>query len=381
MSAEELVVDVPMHRTVDSTGWTCGDFHIHTQYSPDSDDLVDHKVRAFGAEGVEIPVITDHGIVSDLAPVVKRLGYGKWVRTIIGEEVSTTHLGHMNRFPLVRDFTMANKGAIEWFGLSGGEIMEAMRQNPGNPIVQLNHPRSGSYGSPFIKGYFSGVGFDADTFTTLSPHEWSLNFDTIEIANRGTPRYEDWFAFLDRGLKKWATGGSDSHVAISDMVGYPRNCVKAGSGDLSEFDEATFMAAVRAGQMVVSGGYLVEIGSGEYRIGDLVPGTRADSGELAIDVHVQAPSWLGDATLEIVVNNEVVDTRPVPASTGLEAERIKGVIKVPVPAGADAWIVARVVNGPDMAPVLPGATSFGFTNPVFFDGDGDGKFTGRLPLP
>lgn len=381
VSSEELVIDVPMRRTVDSAGWICGDFHIHTQYSPDSDDLVDHKVRAFGAEGVEVPVITDHGYVADLAPVVKRLGYEKWVRTIIGEEVSTTHLGHLNRFPLVQDFSMPNKGAIEWFGLTGGEIMTAMRQNPGNPIVQLNHPRSGSYGSPFIKGYFSGVGFDETTFTALSPHEWSLNFDAIEIANSGSPHYPDWFAFLDRGLRKVATGDSDSHTAISDVVGYPRNCVLAGTDNPAELDEAVFMEAIRAGKLVVSGGYFVELGAGEFRVGDIVPGTQASGGELAIQVRVQAPTWLGSARLEIVVNGEVVDARPVPETMQLDAQRIADTIKVPVPAGADAWIIARVVNGPDMAPVHPGASSFGFTNPVFYDGDGDGKFTGRLPVP
>lgn len=380
-AGEDTVVEAPMLRTVDSAGWICGDFHIHTQYSPDSDDPAELKVRAFGAEGVEVPVVTDHGHVSDFSPVVKRLGYEKWVRTIVGEEVSTTHLGHLNRFPLVQDLTMSNKGAIEWFGLSGGEIMEAMRKNPGNPIVQINHPRSGTYGNPFVKGYFSGVGLDSATMTALSPHEWSLNFDTIEIANRGRPDYEDWFAFLDRGLLKWATGGSDSHTAINDMVGYPRNCVRAGTDEPSKLDQDAFMAAIRAGKMVVSGGYLVELGAGEYRVGDLVPGKQADAGELEIQARVQAPTWVGGATLEIVVNGEVVESRPVPETMQLDAERIRANIKVPVPTNADAWIIARVVQGPDMAPVHPGASAWGFTNPVLFDGDGDGKFTGRLPMP
>lgn len=381
VAGEEAVLEAPMLRSVDSTGWLCGDFHIHTQYSPDSDDVADHKVRAFGAEGLEVAAITDHGYLADLGPVVERLGYGRFVRTIVGEEVSTIHIGHINRYPVVQDFTMANKGAIDWYKLTGPEIFAAMRDNPANPLVQVNHPRSGSYGGGFIKGYFSGVGLDSDDFSVKNERDWSVDFDAMEVANTGSPDYRDWFAFLDRGMKKLATGNSDSHVAIHDVVGYPRNCVHVGNDNLAEFDESAFMGAMRKGRVVVSGGYFVELGAGELRLGDTVQSSALVDGKLPMQVRVQAPSWLGAATLEIVVNGQVVITREVPETLSREATRIAETLQVPVPENSDAWIIARVVNGPDLAPLHPGARSFGMTNPIYFDGNDNGKFDARIPFP
>lgn len=377
----EALVMASMRRSVDSEGWLCGDFHIHSQFSPDSDDLLEHKVRAIGAEGLEVPVSSEHGAVIDLSPVVKKLGYEKWVASVVGEEVSTTTLGHINRFPLVVDRTLPNGGAIDWFGKKGPAILEEMRQNPANPIVQLNHPRSGSFGSPFIKGYFSAVGLDTTDFSNRNPDNWSLNFDAMEVANRGTPDYEDWFAFLDRGLVRVGTGNSDSHVAIDDIVGYPRNCVFVGQDDPAAFDQDAFVGAFRAGRVSVSGGFFVELGAGEKMIGDLVPASQAVGTELSVQVKVQAPTWLGAAKLEIVVDGEVVASRPVHESMSANAVRVAAEFQVPVPLTRDAWIVARVVDGGDLAPVSPGDRAFGFTNPLFFDGDGDGRFTGRLPAP
>src|SRR5207237_7710103 len=35
-----------LNRIVDTAGWVSGDFHVHAQYSPDGDDLLELKVRA-----------------------------------------------------------------------------------------------------------------------------------------------------------------------------------------------------------------------------------------------------------------------------------------------------------------------------------------------
>lgn len=377
----ETLVTAPMHRSVDSEGWLCGDFHIHAQFSPDSDDLVEHKVRAIAAEGLEVPVSSEHSAVIDLAATVEKLGYGRWVASIVGEEVSTTTLGHFNRFPLIVDDTRPNGGAIDWFGKTAGAIFAEMRQNAANPIVQVNHPRSGSFGSPFIKGYFSAVGLDAEAFTNRNPDNWSLDFDAMEVANRGAPDYRDWFAFLDRGLVRVGTGNSDSHLAIDDIVGYPRNCVFVGNDDPAAFDQDVFMSAFRAGRVSVSGGFFVELGAGEHMIGDLVPASQAAGSELTVQVKVQAPSWVGGAKLEIVVDGEVVASRPIHETMTANPVRVADEFQVPVPLTRDAWIVARVVDGGDLAPLSRGDRAFGFTNPLFFDGDGDGKFSGRLPAP
>src|SRR5207302_2367208 len=53
-------VSATLRRVIDTSGWISGDFHVHAQYSPDGDDLLPLKVRAFAGEGVEVPVSTEH---------------------------------------------------------------------------------------------------------------------------------------------------------------------------------------------------------------------------------------------------------------------------------------------------------------------------------
>jgi hypothetical protein len=50
---------------------------------------------------------------------------------------------------------------------------------------------------------------------------------------------------------------------------------------------------------------------------------------------------------------------------------------------ADAFVTVEVIGEPDAtyAARLPGFTPFAFTNPVFVDADGDGKWTPEQPLP
>lgn len=375
----DAVVDVPMVRSVDSTGFVCGDFHIHSQYSADSDDLVEHKVRAIAAEGIEVPVSTEHEHIGDLGPIVEKLGLGRWVKTIVGEEVSTTVLGHFNAFPLARDPLLPNFGAFEWFGVKGDDLFKKMRGNAARPLVQVNHPRSGSFGAPFIKGYFSAVGFEPSDFSVRDPYDWSIDYDSLEIANSGTPDYEDWFAFLDRGLKMLATGDSDTHDARVDAVGYPRNCVRAGTDAPAELTVDAFMAALRAGKVTVSGGFLVDASAGEHGLGALVPASAIIDGSLSIQVKVQAPKWVGASKLELVMDGNVIASRDLPDGEA-GVVRFADAIEVELPQGRDAWIIARVSGG-RLAYDYPGSEAFGFTNPIFVDVNGTGSFEGRLPLP
>ena len=58
-------------------GYISPDFHLHANYSFDSTDTVDLKVRAAVAEGLEIPVSSEHEYVLDFGPVVERLGLSR----------------------------------------------------------------------------------------------------------------------------------------------------------------------------------------------------------------------------------------------------------------------------------------------------------------
>lgn len=370
-------VEVALRRVVDTPGWLSGDYHIHAQYSADSDDLEEHKVLSFAAENLEVPVLTEHEHIADFNPTIRRLGLERYTRAIVGEEVSTVTIGHFNAFPLQQNLAEANNGAIGWFGVKGDDLMKKMRANPARPLVQVNHPRSNTF-----KGYFTATGFNNSTFTPAKPFDWSLDYDALEIANGEPPRFDDWFAFLDRGLRLLATGNSDSHVARKEMVGYPRNYVLAGTDEPAELDLDRYMEALRSGKLVVSGGIFVEINAGAALPGSLVDRATLSGGRLPLRIRVQAPAWVPVGELEIVVNGSVVATR-TPAAPGAEhpALRFEETVEVDTPAGADAYVLVHVRGAGDLAPVAPGARAFGFTNPIFVDANGNGRFDARIALP
>lgn len=374
-----FAADLP--RPVKTPGWVSSDFHIHAQYSPDSDDLYDHKVRAFAAEGLEVPINTEHEHINDYTDTIAKLGMQRWMFTVVGSEISTTTLGHFNAFPLERDLLAANFGAISWFGVKGDDLMKLIRQNAAGPFVQVNHPRS--RGTGIVKGYFSGVEFNAETFTAKDVDNWSVDYDGFEIANSGAPgdeNYADWFAFLDRGIRMVATGDSDSHKAVDDWVGYPRNYVLTGVDRPNELTQDVFMSAVRAGRISISGGFFVEAGAGDARPGDFVGVGAIVDGKLRLDVKVQAASWVPGGTLEVLVNGESVVTRTVPeAEPGDDGLRLSETFDVEVRSDVDSYVIARVSSEGRMRTVFEGARAFGVTNPIFLDANGNGKLDARIP--
>lgn len=380
---EKSELAVELERVVDTTGWLGGDYHIHAQHSPDSNDLYDLKVRAFAGEGLEIPISTEHDHVGDFSPTIERLGLSRWVRGLVGNEVSTMNIGHFNAFPLQQLPEESNYGAPLWYGVPAGELMARIRTNPAKPLVQLNHPRQGSSSFP-VRGYFQGVDFDPETFTAKNTFDWTLDFDAIELGNGGAPRpinWDDWFAFLQRGKKVLGTANSDSHHALRDNIGYPRNYVFTNTDDPREITVDGYMSTLRAGKLSVSGGYFLEAGVGNARVGDLVPPTAALEGLLSVEVRVQAAPWVPAGSLEFVVNGQVAAVVDFGEAEGERpAVRLERTVDVPVPAGEDSWIVLRASGSGDLSPVYPGASTFGYTNPIYLDGNGNGRFDARIPL-
>ena len=364
-----------LRRVVDTTGYLSGDFHLHAQRSPDSDDLDELKVAAFAAEGLEVPISTDHEHVSDYAPTIKRLGLEGWMRSIVGEEVTTFKLGHFNAFPLYRDEELPNGGAIAWHFKTGPEVFAAIRSNRANPILQINHPRATSF-----MGYFTAVGYDPLTKTVEKPIEWSPEFDAIEVINgKGVPgptggEFRDWYSFLNEGRRVTGNGNSDSHNSLQgDEVGYPRNYVRVPSDDLQSFSEAAFIEGVRRGRVVVSGRPFLNVS-----INGKGPGedTTVTDGLVPIDVVVQAAPWMEVSDLYVVRNGEVVATRQL---SGADAEPTNPVVRfrgrINVPSTEDGWYMVQVRGTRDMSPVVTGARPFAFSNPIYVDSDGDGRFT------
>lgn len=370
-AGQEVGLDVTLVRSVSSPGWLITDTHIHAQLSPDSPDPYPFKVRAMVVENLEIPISTEHEAIGDFNPAIEALGLESWIKGIIGSEITTSVYGHFNAFPLVQDFTKPGNGRIDWYRKAPAETFAAIRQNAGDPFIQLNHPRALSIG-----GYFSAMGYDPSTFSARRGPEFSLDFDGIEVQNGcgdGSLDQDtvlDWFGFLDNGHKKFATGSTDNHKAGRGEMGFPITYVRMPTDEPSEAKVDDVRRAFKDGRLVVSCGPFLEMKIGAEQIG----GTTTLEGDLLrIDATVRAPSWVDLDELLVVANGQVVKSVPL---AGENPERFSGTVTASVPPGRDGWVILWARGDRRHGVWARGKASYAFTNPIFIDGDGDGRWGG-----
>ena len=372
-----VAVNAAMDHSVDTANTMCGDFHIHTWRSNDSGDRALTKVAQAVADGLEIPVRSDHEWVGDFAAEIATLGVSAFAYSISSIELTSFEVwGHMGVVPLVADPTKPNAGAPKWQTfptadradtpfetLSPPAVFDAVRARPEQPVVIINHPHSG-------KNYFPYVGYDPATGTASGVSDWDTKFTLIEVFNdsdwtgnrHGT--VDDWLGILRAGRRVFAVGSSDSHGIASSPVGYPRTCLALGTDDPRALTANQVRDALAAGHGGVSGGIYVSAALGTAKPGD----TTTGAGSLQqVDVTVQAASWIDVTALEVIVDGETVDTIPImPADAGPGAIRWQGQVPVTVRASG-GFVVIAAYGTQALEPVHPGRVPFGMTNPIFVD--------------
>ncbi|MFH1538756.1 MAG: CehA/McbA family metallohydrolase, partial [bacterium] len=367
-SGESLVEKIVLKHVVDTTGYLSGDFHVHSRPSPDSDDTVYDKVLGSAALGLEVPVATDHDRYNDYKPYIKKLGLGRYVNSIVGDELTTIRLGHFNGYPMTQDFSKRNEGAIDWYGMTGPEIFQAFRDDPGElEVVQLNHPRT------LGGGYLDFVGYNSDEGAARDKVNFSWNFDAIEVLNgRGYGDLKrtvpDWYSFLNRGKRVAGVGNSDCHDVYKLGLGYPRNFVVSPTDVAGDMDEDEFVQAVLDQKVSVSGGPFIRFNiNGEAGLGEVITDT---DGAVDLNIDVQAPSWVKVETLTIVGNGEELKT--INLTNENVPLRFNGTVTMN--PERDTWYVVRVEGTEKLFPVYPDARPYSFTNPIYVDVDGNGRF-------
>ena len=86
-------------RAYETPGWVAADFHLHSEWSPDSDVPLRQRILACVCEGIEYAVATDHDVITDYAPFVAD-ALKPLIQVAIGLEVTTPKIGHLNVWPL-----------------------------------------------------------------------------------------------------------------------------------------------------------------------------------------------------------------------------------------------------------------------------------------
>ena len=379
----------PPARAVSTPGWIAADLHVHAAPSDDSTLPLRAQLGAFLAHGGEVLVATDHDRVTDYAPLIGQLGVGDRLASVVGSEVTSSAVGeatpftsgHYNVFPLSRDPDAYRDGTPFHEGRRLRDVIADVRALGGTRLVQLNHARDATGdlvrlaylshlavpGSPFVPGEAldsppNRILVEPDPKTGLR----DLDFDVMELLNGPTmaeyPMLRaDWFALLLQGEFRAGTANSDSHSAWRN-VALPRTYVRVADDAPAAFDRDAFVEAVRAGHSYGTTGPIVDARLGDAGPGDLV---AKSMGELR--VAVQAAPWVPLERARVYVNGREVHAREITADDEL---------RVSLSFDGDSFVTVEV-DGPaegDYAAVAPGSRPFAFTNPIFVDADGDGRW-------
>jgi hypothetical protein len=357
-------VKAELERVVDTRGWISADLHLHAVPSPDAPQLLEDRIRALVAAGVEVGVATDHNAVTDYAPTIRAMGLGREIASVVGDEITTKDpfLGHFNAFPLP-----TGAPAIPWKGATPRQLFATAHASgpPGEtPIVQVNHPRMGDI------GYFELLHLDRDDlsgFFRRAPLA-DMGFQALEVFNGDHYNHvdqvenviKDWFALLNAGFRFTATGNSDSHKLTFQEAGAPRNYVLVPNDDPAAFDQRAFLDAIRRGRVVVSSGPFVRIEVNGQPVGSTVA-----AGPAKIHVIVDAPPWVDVDRVQLVRRGEVMKEW-TGLSHGAGGRMLDAQLDETLRKGE--WLVAIARGSKPMTHLhRSGALPFGFTNPIWIE--------------
>jgi hypothetical protein len=361
------IVAAKLRRSVDSSGVMCADFHVHSYFSADSSDPVEAKLKGAIADGLDIPVSSEHEWIVDFQPIVQRLGLTKWAFGMPSSELTTFAWGHFGVVPILPRDDAPNRGAVDWVGKKPGAFFAQVNGLPEQPVLIVNHP-SGS--STAAGAYFEAAAFNRAT-ASGDPDLWSEAFAAIEVFNDSdfdTNRDKsvaDWFALLNAGKTYWAVGNSDSHDQRTTFVGYPRTCLRFGHDDPTKLTNEAVRDVLRTGAATISGGLYITV-EGPNGIG---PGGTGTAG--AYKVIVQSPSWFGATSLEVIIDGVTTSTIPLtnsPAPAGVDpGRRYAATVDVaPMQSRSRHWVVFHAKGDGDLSPLHPKKKPFAVTNPIFF---------------
>ncbi len=367
-------VEPVLSRVVDSSGWACGDMHVHSGPSLDSDVPIDQRLVSAVAEGLDVLVPTDHDTRGEWSDPMVEVELDDRLGLAVGLEVSPDFwrnafmVGHANAYPLPDTFQPSEFATP----IPMADLIDRLRPSLPDAVFQLNHPRLPTFAAFDFLGEAPIEGLIAHDDGTLrfqvlevwNAHELDLGADVLALV------LADWYRLLNAGIHVVGVGNTDTHRLTFNMIGYPRTCARVAD-DRAPVDGEAFIDSVRLGHAFATSGPFVEVSIGDKSLFDVV-----DAGSpVRIDVRVSAPSWAAANRVKLVQDGQVVDERPIASLPGEASFEIAPV--------RDGWVIV-LVEGPEPPSARVAGThgplrlpTFAFTNPIFLDVDGDGEIAPR----
>ncbi|HEY5918502.1 MAG TPA: CehA/McbA family metallohydrolase [Chryseolinea sp.] len=362
-------------KEVETSGWVSSDTHVHTfTHSRHGDATIEERAITLAAEGIELPIITDHNQNIDISSAAKATGVSAYFTPITGNEL-TTRIGHFNIFKTNSHQPAINANAESWNDVG---LNIANKEN--RHVVILNHARDIHNGfRPFDPTHhISSAG--------LSTLSWTFPANAMEVINSGSQQsdimtlFNDWFGMMNHGYFLTPVGSSDSHDVSRFTVGQGRTYIKTSDADVSAIDTDDAIRNVINGKVLVSLGLLTTLSlDGKYGPGDLCPFKNNSD----VSIEVLGPSWAHAERVSLYVNGVKVKEEKI-TNHKASGQKWKGIWTIPIPKH-DVFVVAIAEGSgagmpywPIAEPYQPVASEWtpkliGSTGAVWIDGDGDGK--------
>jgi hypothetical protein len=370
-------VALSIQREVPTPGLASCDTHVHTfTYSKHGDATLDERMLTLAGEGLELPIAADHNLIVDYSAAARSNGVAQYFTPITGCEV-TTAKGHFNAFPIQPGGAVPNFKLEDW-----PPLMESIRGTPGVQTVVLNHPTDTHSGfCPFAETNFNRV-------TGENRRGAEFTFDAIELVNSGALRtdlmetFRCWFALLNYGYRVTGVAASDSHDVSRFIVGQGRTYIECNDSKPGDINITTVCRNLNAGKALISLGLLTRITvAGTSGPGDLVTNIGPT---ISVAVDVLGASWTRADRVELFANGTRIREQMLRPTDDV----LKGHVSWTIPRPLHDLHLIAVATGPGVKsphwaiprPYQQSSTTWtsrllGATNPVWLDGDGDGRFT------
>lgn len=368
-------------------GTLAADLHVHAHASNDSTMPNPQRVVAQVAAGIQVVALTDHNSNGDLDADIAALKLEERIASIAGNEL-TANAQHVNVYPVPYERNLPRGGAptgVE--NATADQLFAIGHAMKTNPIVQVNHPRFR------VNSLYDTVGWDGVSW----PPPFSTGFDAVEVLagysafnvdgdRRLDDGVRDFYTFIDHGHLITGVANSDTHDLNWVLDGTARTYVFVDDARTNPFDEAAFIAALRARRVVATTGPWLDVEVAGVGPGGVV---RA-KGAVTVDITLSQTKWVKCERIRITIGGPTLaQTIDVPA----DARTFHWTGKIDV-GSADTWI-GITADGDTAMPLeftgsyqkdkwgRAGVTPFALASPILVDVDGDGRWSrgdANIPL-
>jgi hypothetical protein len=386
-----VALDIALERAWTPHGTLAADLHVHAHASDDSRMPNPQRVIAQVAAGIQVLALTDHNSNGDVDAEIKDLKLDDQIASIAGNELTANAL-HVNVYPVPFDRNLPRGGSPPPEEIIPGDakkLFELGRAMKTAPIVQVNHPRFR------VNSLYDVAGWNGVTW----PPPFPLTFDAVEVLagyaafNAGTDRrlddgVRDFYTMVDHGYLLIGLGNSDTHDLNWVLDGTARNYVFVDDTRVNPFDEAAFIAALRARRVVATTGPWLDVEAAPKRAASPTVGPgqslQPDAGGIWLDITLAQARWVKTERIRITIGSpqgpklvQQIDVDP-----NARERHWAGRVEV---GAEDTWI-GVTADGDTAMPLeftgtyqrdkwnRAGVTPFALISPILVDVDRDGRW-------